>query len=101
MECACIVYRANRLAPLAMNAGETCKALGPELRGVVEDFWAEYPETNVHFFVETGRFLEFLQARIAAGALFSAEVVRAVTRDADRVASAIVESYTELDMAHS
>src|SRR5262249_42630686 len=49
MECACIVYRANRLAPLALNIPQTCKALGSELRAVVSEFWDEFPETNVHF----------------------------------------------------
>jgi len=70
MECARIVYRANRLAPLALNIPQTCKALGQELREVVSEFWAEYPETNVHFFVETDRSAGFLkQSSLKAGFL--------------------------------
>jgi hypothetical protein len=49
MACNCIVYRANRLAPLALNIPRTCKALGPQLRAVVDEFWSAFPETNVHF----------------------------------------------------
>src|ERR1700733_10354979 len=55
MACACTVYRANRLAPLAMYLPRTCRALGPLLREVVEAFWAEFVETDVHMFIETDR----------------------------------------------
>ena len=95
MECACIVYRANRLAPLAMNVPETCKALGSSLRTVVDAFWAAYPETNVHFFIETDRFCRFLQARIASGLLVAPEVMHALEGESAAVAAALAESYTE------
>src|SRR6266511_1312265 len=52
MECACIIYRANRLAPLALNIPLTCKALGKDLRSLLSEFWEAYPETNVHFYIE-------------------------------------------------
>ena len=51
MACACMVYRANRLAPLALNIPETCRALGKQLRAVVSEYWRLYPEGNVHFFL--------------------------------------------------
>jgi hypothetical protein len=95
MECNCIVYRANRLAPLAMNARATCAALGPDLRGVVEEFWAAHPESNVHFFIETDRFLRFLREQIADGAVYPDGVVEAVNRDSETIARALEESYTE------
>jgi len=95
MECACIVYRANRLAPLALNIPETCKALGPELRAVVSEFWATFPETNVHFFIETDRFCRFLQAKIAEGRTFGADVGVVLARESAAVAAALQESYTE------
>ncbi len=95
MQCACIVYRANRLAPLAMNVPDTCKALGPALREVVEAFWAAHPETNVHFFIETDRFCQFLQAKLADGWLVAPEVAEALSRESAVVAAALQESYTE------
>jgi hypothetical protein len=95
MECACIVYRANRLAPLALNIPETCKALGPQLRAVVSEFWAAFPETNVHFFVETDRFCQFLQAKLAEGQTFGPDVELALAREGAAVAAALHESYTE------
>jgi hypothetical protein len=60
MECACIVYRANRLAPLALNLPRTCRALGPALRDIATDYWAAYPEGNVHFYIEAERFCRYL-----------------------------------------
>ena len=95
MQCACMVYRSNRLAPLAMNTPETCRALGPELREVVEEFWAAFPETNVHFFVETDRFCRFLKEQIQLGRPFPAHVNEALARESALVAAALLESYTE------
>jgi hypothetical protein len=95
MACACMVYRSNRLAPLAMNVPRTCRALGPRLRGIVEEFWAAFPEANVHFFVEADRFCRFLQARIAEGRRFSTDVVEAVDMEGSAVAAALHESYIE------
>ena len=95
MECACIVYRANRLAPLALNIPRTCKALGQDLRAVVSEFWKEFPETNVHFFVETERFCRFLQSKISEGGQFPAELPRILDEEYFIVRSALAESYTE------
>jgi hypothetical protein len=95
MQCACIVYRANRLAPLAMNIPLTCRALGTDLRGIMSEFWAAFPETNVHFYVETDRFCAFLRARIAEGRAFSPAVGPALAQESAIIAAALSESYTE------
>ena len=95
MACACIVYRANRLAPLALNIPETCKALGNDLRDVVSEFWQAFPETNVHFFVETHRFCQFLKAKLDAGARYSEQVAAALQNESVLVAAGLKESYTE------
>jgi hypothetical protein len=95
MECACIVYRANRLAPLALNIPQTCKALGKELRAVVSEYWAAFPEANVHFYVETERFCRFLKAKRAEGRTFTTDVAPILARESAVVAAALQESYTE------
>ena len=95
MECACILYRANRLAPLAMNVPLTCRALGSALRDIVSEFWTEYPETNVHFYIETDRFCRFLQAKVAEGRRFSPEVIRLLAQESAIITAALEESYTE------
>jgi hypothetical protein len=98
MQCACIVYRANRLAPLAMNARATCEALGPQLRDIVENFWAAYPESDVHFFIETARFCEFVLAMVDAGRDLDNEAVAAVRRDQAVMQEALHLSRTESDI---
>ena len=95
MECALVVYRANRLAPLAMNVPDLCRALGPRLRDIVDAFWLANPETNVHFFVETERFCRFVQALVERGEPFPAHVITALVRDSARIAAALAESHTE------
>jgi hypothetical protein len=95
MECACVVYRANRLAPLALNIPQTCKALGHDLREVASEYWRRFPESNVHFFLETHRFCEFLKAKLAEGRTFAPEVGAALARESAIVAAGIEESYTE------
>ena len=95
MACACMVYRANRLAPLALNIPETCRALGKDLRAVVSEFWAAFPEANIHFFIETDRFCRFLTAQLAEGRSFAPEVASVLAREAAMVADALRESVTE------
>src|SRR5215831_1900665 len=86
MESACMIYRANRLAPLAMNVPDTCKVLGQSLRPLVEEFWKLHPETNVHFFIETYRFCLFLQAKLEAGYPFSDDAIKAINRESKAIA---------------
>lgn len=72
MQAACMLYRANRLAPLVMYMRDTCRALGPSLRQLVGEFWAAYPETDVHFFVEADRFSRILRGESHSGPAASA-----------------------------
>jgi len=95
MECACIVYRANRLAPLALNIPLTCKALGSKLREVASEFWTACPETNVHFFIETDKFCWFLRSKLTDGGDFPSEVWPVLLWEHGIVAEAIKESYIE------
>ena len=95
MQCACIVYRANRLAPLTLNLPLTCKALGEELRSVVSEFWGSFSEAHVHFFVESDRFCRFLKAKLEEGRIFPAEVGPALRVESVVIRAALEESYTE------
>ena len=58
----CMLYRANRLAPVALNLPETCTALGDDLGPILSAYWDSEPVTDVHFLVETDRFCRFLRA---------------------------------------
>lgn len=95
MEGACMVYRANRLAPLAINARETCRGLGPFLRAFVEEFWTAYPEANVHFLAEADRFCRFMESKITQGAVISKQAEEALASESAAVAAALAESHLE------
>ena len=60
MEANCMLYRANRLAPVALNLPETCTALGDRLAALLSAYWNAEPVTNVHFLIEADRFCRFL-----------------------------------------
>ena len=63
MEANCMLYRANRLAPVALNLPATCKALGDDLNRLISAYWESEPTTDVHFLIETDRFCRFLLAQ--------------------------------------
>ena len=63
MEANCILYRANRLAPVALNLPETCKALVDDLSRMISAYWESEPTTDVHFLVEADRFCRFLSSQ--------------------------------------
>ena len=99
MRCGCVVYRANRLAPLVMNAPDTCRSLGPALRPYVDAFWEANPEANVHFYIETDRFCRFMLARAAADPAFPPATLAHLRREAAVVEAALEESRTEAQRA--
>jgi hypothetical protein len=96
MACNCMLYRANRLAPLALNLPDLVKALGPDLREMLDAFWSEYNNTDVHFYVESYRFCEFIQRAIADGRKFAAEVAPALAREMAILADRLEVSHTEI-----
>jgi hypothetical protein len=63
MEANCMLYRANRLAPVALNLPETCEAIRGDLNRLISAYWKSEPTTDVHFLVEADRFCRFLQGR--------------------------------------
>lgn len=60
MEANCMLYRANRLAPVALNLPETCEALRDDLNRLISAYWESEPTTDVHFLIEADRFCRFL-----------------------------------------
>lgn len=61
MEANCMLYRANRLAPVALNMPDTCEAIRDDLNRLISAFWESEPTTDVHFLVEAHRFGCFLR----------------------------------------
>lgn len=61
MEANCMLYRANRLAPVALNLPDTCDAIRDDLNRLISAYWESEPITDVHFLVEADRFCCFLE----------------------------------------
>jgi hypothetical protein len=95
MASACIVYRMNRLAPLAMNVRSTMRALGPPLRALVSDYWRDHPRGHAHFLIESDRFCRWLEHRIAAGEPVSPEVGPLLAEEGAAVRAALAASLAE------
>ena len=64
MEANCMLYRANRLAPVALNLPETCEEIRDELESLISEYWESEPTTDVNFLVEADRFCHFLETRL-------------------------------------
>ena len=72
MECNCILYRANRLAPVAINLPDLCRALGSELRELLSEYWLQSTHAGDNFWVEANDFCEFVRNKIASGVVSNA-----------------------------
>jgi hypothetical protein len=96
MACNCTLYRANRLAPLAMNLPGLLNALGPDLRAVLDEFWRQYRNTDVHFYVESHRFCRFVQRELECGRSFGPDVEPALHREMARLEERLEVSHTEI-----
>jgi hypothetical protein len=73
----CMVYRANRLAPVAMHLTDLCRAVGPGLRAVMDEFWAAHPHAQANPLLECARFCDFLAVRLDLPAAADAELPQA------------------------
>lgn len=62
MEANCMLYRANRLAPVALNLPNTCEAIRDDLNRLISTYWESEPTTDVNFLVEADRFCCFLKS---------------------------------------
>ncbi len=63
----CMLYRANRLAPLALNLPRFCRAMGARLGPLLSEYSILHPNTNVHFYLECERFGQFILDKISEG----------------------------------
>ena len=92
----CMLYRANRLAPLAINLHELCTRLGPRLGPLLTEYSSRYPNTNVHFYLECDRFCRFLLDKSTEGYPLEPEVMIALAKDHSKVKFGLAASYTAL-----
>lgn len=96
MACNCMLYRANRLAPIALNLHEFCTKLGPRLGPLLSEYAVLYPNTNVHFYLECDRFCQFMRNKMDQGYAIEPETVAALDEEQARIKQGLVASYTAL-----
>jgi len=96
MECNCMLYRANRLAPLAMNLHGFCGALGSRLGPLLTEYSERYPNTNVHFYAECARFCQFIRDKLEEGYELDPTARAILEEESARVQVGLAASYTVL-----
>ena len=90
----CMLYRANRLAPLAMNLYEFCTLLGPRLGPLLSEYAILYPNTNVHFYLECDRFCQFILTKLKEGYELDPEARAALEEEHSKIKMGLMASYT-------
>jgi hypothetical protein len=94
MACNCMLYRANRLAPLALNLPDFCRMLGPRLGSLLSEYSVLYPNTNVHFYLECDRFCQFMLKKIDEGYDVDPQARMVLNEEHSRIKLGLVASYT-------
>jgi len=91
-----MLYRANRLAPLALNLHDSCTLLGPRLGLLLSEYSVLYPNTNVHFYLECDRFCQFILSKIDQGYELEPETRAVLEKEHSKIRLALIASYTAL-----
>ena len=91
-----MLYRANRLAPLALNLPRFCKAVGPKLGPLLSEYSSLFPNTNVHFYSECDRFCRFILRKVDEGYGLDPRAKAALDNEFSNVKVALKASYTVL-----
>ena len=97
MVCNCMLYRANRLAPLAMNLGEFCRALGPRLGPLLTEYSTLHPNTNVHFYLECDRFCQFIEGKLREGYDLEPQAMAIFREEYSNIKLRLAATYSVLD----
>jgi hypothetical protein len=90
----CMLYRANRLAPIALNLHEFCTLLGPRLGPLLSEYSLCYPNTNVHFYLECDRFCRFVLSKAREGYYLEPETRAALDDEYSKIQLGLAASYT-------
>jgi len=81
----CVLYRANRLAPLVLNLPDLCRALGPDLKQLLTEFWESSPNASGNFLTECDNFCCFIERKELEGYVLAEAARRAFEREAGAV----------------
>ena len=94
MECNCILYRANRLAPIVINVPDLCNALGKQLRPLLSEYWEQQAQISDNFWVEAHGFCEFVKRKVSVGSA-SASVLETLEREQALLIKQLAQIYPE------
>jgi hypothetical protein len=94
MACNCMLYRANRLAPIAMNLPNSCRMLGARLGPLLTEYSALHPHTNVHFYLECDRFCQFILRKNSEGYYLEPSTKSMLDEEHSRIKLGLTASYT-------
>ena len=94
MEANCILYKSNRLAPIAVNLPDLCKELDKDLRLLLSEYWAENTQLNTNFWVESYDFCEFVKGKVTSGVV-SESILPTLEREQAISLAYLVQIYPE------
>lgn len=92
----CMLYRANRLAPLVLNLPAFCRALGPRLGPLLTEYSTLHPNTNVHFYKECERFCSFILNKIGDGYDLEPSVRAIFDQEFSKIKLAMIATFSVL-----
>jgi len=92
----CMLYRANRLAPLALNLPRFCRAMGARLGPLLSEYSMLHPNTNVHFYLEGERFGHFILAKISEGFDLEPRVKAIFDEEFSKIKLGLFATYTAI-----
>lgn len=95
MECNCMLYRANRLVPVALNLPDLSKVLRNDLRDLLSEYWAHNTHTNDNFLIEAYHFCVFVEDKINAGFISGKRVLPVLKREMAAISKQLEEIYPE------
>jgi hypothetical protein len=96
MACNCMLYRANRLAPLALNLPEFCRAMGSRLGSLLSEYSILHPHSNVHFYLECHRFCCFILDKVRDGYYLEPHIKIIFDRELSQIETDLTASYSVL-----
>jgi hypothetical protein len=94
MECNCILYRANRLAPIVINLPDLCTALDKDLRELLSEYWVQHTQLSDNFWIESYDFCDFVRRKIASG-IVSETVLATLEVEQSVVVEQLIQIYPE------
>jgi hypothetical protein len=93
MKCNCMLYRANRLTPLAEYLPQTSQLAAKNHAQLLSEYWTVYTNTNINFLVESYRFCQFVQKKADDGSFTDEAFLSVLQRERSQVCVQLKEMF--------